>query len=105
MTNATDWFEEIKSVAQEKGYETTGNSISNTAFKHPNKHNVDFQITSGDMKILEINLGIRKMVRNADRNKLKEEYGRAVFSIKNLSDTCKFLSIIELMDDIRAKRD
>lgn len=84
----------IRHFAEEIGYDIEEIGEENIQL-HLNKfHAVDVEVTSNSSGYIQC--------KQWDEN--REEYNRAVYSLRSVSDVVRFCNILELSEQIRAKR-
>lgn len=91
--NKAFWI--IRHFAEEVGYSVE--KLNDTSYQlHLNKfHGVDFDVTANSSGYIQC--------KQWDEN--REEYNRAVYSIRSIPDVVRFCLILENSEKLRAKRD
>ncbi|KUI97777.1 hypothetical protein [Vibrio sp. MEBiC08052] len=91
--NNINWIELVKTVAIEQGYEVEGSQI------YLDKYNsVDFSLCENDSGYLQVHQW------EYTNDEGEGRYGRAVYSLRNITDVIQFCNILISSSNIRAKR-
>ncbi|WP_457744931.1 hypothetical protein [Sulfurimonas sp.] len=85
----------IKEVAKENNFELTSGEKYFEVFKDKH-HSVSFRVKLNDVNYLQ--------VHQWEEDKNGGNYGRCIYSLRNINDIMKFCSLMIISSDIRAGR-